>query len=238
MAENKKGDGKIVMVKVGTLVYDFEIYPRQHYGDKLDETRVRNLRYVLRSGTEFNDALDVDKKTNCVVDGFHRGHAMEKERGADALIAVIYRRYKDRAAMLEESGRINNSHGKPMDRQDQIHFALKCEKHGISLAKIAGILSLPEKMLVSFLDQRTALSDDGESIAIKNIVGHMAGETFTEKQEEVHKGLGGSSQVFLVNQLISLLRNGMTNKKNARLMERLGDLESELGKFFRKNKAG
>ena len=59
-----KKDDKIVMVKVGTLVYDFEIYPRQHYGDKLDETRVRNLRYVLRSGTEFNDALDADEKTH------------------------------------------------------------------------------------------------------------------------------------------------------------------------------
>ncbi len=233
-----KKDDKIVMVKVGTLVYDFEIYPRQHYGDKIDNTHVRNLRYVLRSGTEFDDPLLVDKKTNCVVDGFHRGHAMEKERGAQALITVIYKTYKNRAAMLEESGRINNSHGNPMDRQDQVHFALKCEKHGISLAKVAGILSLPEAQLISFLDKRTALSEEGESMAIKNIVGHMAGETFTEKQEEVHKGLGGSSQVFLVNQIISLLKNGMTNTKNARLMERLGDLHSELGRFFRKNKAG
>jgi len=232
-----KRDDKIVMVKVGSLVYDFEIYPRQHYGDKLDETRVRNLRYVLRSGTEFCDALILDKKTGCVVDGFHRGHAMEKERGTEALIAVIYKTYKDRAAMLEESGRINNSHGKPMDRQDQVHFALKCEKHGISLAKIAGILSMPEKQLVSFLDQRTALNEEGESMAIKNIVGHMAGETFTGEQEEVHKGLGGSSQVFLVNQIISLLRNGMTNTANSRLMERLGDLQKELGRFFRKSKA-
>lgn len=233
-----KKDNKIVMVKVGTLVYNFEIYPRQHYGDKLDETRVRNLRYVLRSGTEFLDALIVDKKTKCVVDGFHRGHAMEKERGAEALIAVIYKTYKNRAEMLAESGRINNSHGKPMDRQDQVHFALKCEKHGISLTKIAGILSMPEKQLISFLDQRTALDEDGESMAIKNIVGHMAGETFTEDQEEAHKHLGGSSQVFLVNQIISLLRNGMTNTANVRLMERLGDLQKELGRFFRKNKAG
>ena len=232
-----KGE-KIVMVKVGLLVKDFSIYPRQHYGTRIDDAWVRELRMVIRSGQKFEHPCIAERKTNRLVDGFHRTDAMAKESGPEALIEVIYKTYKNDREALRESGRINSSHGKTMDRQDQIHYALKCEKLGMPSSEISDILAIPEEKLLHFLDRRTALNKGGEMMAIKNVVSNMAGKKFTTAQEEAHEHLGGSSQIFLVNQIISILKHGMTNTANARLMERLGDLQAKLGKFFRKNKAG
>ena len=236
--KKKEAKVKIEWVQVGTLVYDFGIYPRHHYGDKIDENWVRDLRYVLRSGKQFHHPLIVDRKSKRVVDGFHRGHATEKENGPRGLIAVIYKTYKDDLEMLRESGLINKRHGKPMDRQDQIHYALVCQEHGMPASEISDILAMPEKKLLDFLDRRTALNEDGEAVALKRSAENMAGKTLTFQQEEAHQHLSGSSQVFLVNQIISILRTGLTNTANVRLIERLGDLQKELGQFFRKYKAG
>jgi hypothetical protein len=93
---------------------------------------------------------------------------------------------------------------------------------------MAGALNMPVDKLAGLRVSRTATTAGGLSIPLKRTIAHMAGRRLTKAQSQANDGLSGMNQSFYANQLISLIENGLLDKADEKLFERLTRLRELL----------
>lgn len=216
-------DDEMKQVKCSELVIDFDLYPRNN----VDTNNVRGIAAAEEAGCELPPVL-ADQESKRVVDGVHRLRARILRLGPDAEIDVIFKRYKDDAAIFRESMRLNAAHGQRLDSCDRTRCVIIAERLSIPLEAVAGDLHMPLDKLGDLRNTRTATSA-GLSIPLKRTVSqHFAGKALTPRQVEANTKLSGMNQVFYANQLIELLESKMLDLTDEKLVERLTLLRSLL----------
>lgn len=213
-------------VKICDLVEDLEFYPRF----QLSEQHARNLQEAIRAGAEM-PPLVIEKSTKKIVDGWHRKRAYEKEYGPDHQVLVIEKTYKNPGEMILEAASLSAQHGLRLQPCDFARVIHKAKQYGVEdLSVIAKALSVTPVKLESIVSHRFARAEPGSvrAVPIKRTIQHMAGHDMTDGQVEANKKLSGMSQLFYVNQLITLLENDLIDKEDEKLLVGLKHLHELL----------
>ena len=182
------------------LVLNFELYPRV----SVDSRHVSAMVDSLAAGMTL-PPLVVDEKSRQIVDGFHRYYAMKRfvgKKWQDASVDVVLRKYATPQAMFVDAMRLNSGHGRNLTAFDKAHCVLLAERMKIKPSQVASSLAITVERVGELRSERvgilkTAHSATGQSVPLKNIVKHMAGQKpITTEQSDTQKKLGGMDQAF------------------------------------------
>jgi hypothetical protein len=204
-------------VAVGTLVEDFTLYPRH----RVDNSHVADLVRALRAGHDL-PPLVVERRSLRIVDGFHRARAYVSVYGPTAQASVVWRRYATDRELFEEAVAANSSHGRKLDRQDQIRVALLLEKMGATPDRIAVVLHIPEPRVEELKIRHIVVQ--GERQPAKPSASHVYGQTLTVEQASVLQRAPGTGLRQQVRQLLDLLRADLYDVSDTRLCDELHQL--------------
>jgi hypothetical protein len=214
-------------VFIADLVLDYEIYPRQ----TVDATHVSHLCQAIASGTEIPPII-ICKKTNRVIDGFHRIMAIKKLYGEDADVEVVKKQYKNEAHTLLDAIKYNADHGRKLDRCDRIRCVHLAKQMKLSVSAIGEVLHMKREALEALVVDRTAFNTKaGLTIALKPSVSHLRGKKLTHEQIEANKKIGGNQALFYVHQLQLILNTpNFLDEDNEPLVTELRNLGSLIEK--------
>jgi hypothetical protein len=209
-------------LKAIELVLDFDLYPRNN----VDSHNVRGIIDAMEAGITLPPVV-ICKRTKRVADGFHRVRAV-LQRDQEGEVDVVEKVYKTDAEFFLDAMRYNAHHGARLDPCDRTRCTIIAERLSIPLDQVAGALHMPTDKLGELKVARTATSTSGLSVPLKRTIQHMAGHRLTKSQVEANSGLSGMNQQFYANQLISLIENGLLDKEDEKLFERLAKLRELL----------
>ena len=208
-------------VKAIELVMDWNLWPR-HMVQRLDGTNVARMREALRNGFPLPPVI-VNKADNRIIDGFHRTKAHLDVFGDEAEISVDYREYENEGEMYLAAGTLNAHQGLPLSPQDRAHFMSRCRKYKIPPARIAEALHMDVDKMKKFLAERTAKTQDNETIALPyGVAKAYSGKKLTREQERTARSSNAVLPEMYVSMLINHLRNDAvvaSEKTTARLRE-------------------
>jgi len=220
---------KAEKIKVGLLVEDLDVYPRE----SIDSTHVAHIVDAVEAGESLPPVIAC-RQSKRIADGFHRCRAYRRLFGDDYEVAVIWRDYKTDADLFADAMRLNSAHGNNITPHDRTRCILIGERLGIPTDQIAEALRITvdrlENIRVTRIGKRraTAANPGGEEVVLKYPVRHMAGQMLTAAQVDVMPDLGGNQQTFYANQLIKLIDAKLLDTGNEKLMERLQELHERL----------
>jgi hypothetical protein len=231
---------RIRALPLASLVEDPTVYPRH----AVDEQYVGHLAEALRAGASLPPVLAAAGSRR-LVDGWHRVRAYHRVLGASGVIDVELRTYPDEASLLFDAIACNASHGRKLDRIDQVRSVLLGEEAGLADEQIAVALRVTGDRLKR-LRIRVALAPappgaagaTGEpenrtiKIALKRPVLHLAGKALTAEQVRAHETMPGSSFLLVSRQLRDAMKYGLVNETDARLLRGLRELQVELARFL------
>jgi len=216
---------RIRQISIAELVEDLEVYPRHH----VDHQHVRALADAIVAGEELPPIV-ADAKTKVVVDGWHRLRAYRRVLGDEATIPVELIAYPDRAAMIRDAVARNVRHGLRLQVIDQVRAVRLLENAGFDRPAIAGILNRPVEK-IERLTVRVAYADKSKDVVpLKRPVIHLAGQVLTEKQEKVHRILGGTDWPLHIRQLREALDADLVPKE-PQIMAELDGLAAAIERF-------
>jgi hypothetical protein len=214
------------------LIEDMEVYPRH----AVDSAHVASLVRALRAGATLPPIV-ADEKTKIIVDGWHRCRAHNTVSGPTAVVDVELIAYRNQAAMLLDAVQRNSAHGRRFDRIDEARAVVLLERLNVEIVRIAVALNCPqehvEKLSLRLAEAPVESSNTitgTATIALKRPVRHLAGQTLTREQAEVHSSLPGTSFLLIAKQLRGALRERMVDLTDRRLVEELRLLFVELRK--------
>ncbi len=204
-------------IKANELVEDFDLYPRM----EVNSAHVTHIAEAIESGAVLPPIIACAKSKR-VVDGFHRRRANVRLFGDEAEVEVELRTYKTEADILLDALRLNSEHGRNMSTADRMHSLILAEKVGLSDAKVAVVLHVRPERIAEFKKLLIVRVEGTRTRAVLKVpIRHMTGRQLTKEQAEVIPSLGGNHQLFLVNQLVTLIETGMLDAQNETLMARL-----------------
>ena len=202
---------------LAALIEDTAIYPRH----SVDDVHVNTLAMALRAGTALPPVV-VDLPTKRIVDGWHRVRAYRKVLGPQASIDVDLRSYQSDAELLTDAVALNASHGRRLDRVDQVRVIHLLETAGMQQEQIAVVLHVPlarvEHLRVRVAVVESAAGGARETIALKRPVIHLAGTELTSEQRAAHDSMAGTSFLLQAHQLRDALRLEFVNREDGRLL--------------------
>ncbi len=221
----------IKVTPLAALVEDTAIYPRH----SVDEMHVNSLVLALRAGVVLPPIVAEARSTR-IVDGWHRVRAYRKVLGPQASVDVDLRTYKSDGDLLSDAVALNASHGRRLDRVDQVRAIHLLEVAGVQQERIAIVLHIPETR-VEQLRVRIAIAEPlgggvPETIALKRPALHLAGTELSQEQRAVHDSMAGTSFLLQAHQLRDALRLEFVNRADARLIEALRELQQALEVFL------
>ena len=225
------------------MVEDFDFYPRS----VVDSTNVAHIAEAVNAGVELPPII-LERKTNRIVDGFHRRRAYGRMWGDDAVVPVEFRKYETDAEMYADAVRLNASHGRNLTASDRVRVILRAEELQIDPDSIASALNMNVDAVGRLRTERVGRmrvasspkgqngssnqgGGNGDLVPLKMPVRHMAGRTLTKAQVEAMPRLGGNQQTFYVNQLLTLVESNMLDTDNEALVERLAILRDKLNEM-------
>jgi ParB-like chromosome segregation protein Spo0J len=222
-------------VPIAELVEDMTIYPRH----TVDEQYVASLVLALRAGTQLPPIV-ADKKSKRLVDGWHRLRAYRRVVGDTAAVDVDLRTYKSEAAILLDTIALNSTHGRKLDRVDQVRVVMLAERAGITAVQIASVLHIPTERVDTLRVRVATLPEGGNgqavpgtnSVALKRPVAHLAGTMLTAEQAARLRSVPGTSYLLVARQLIDAVRHKLLNPSDAKLRESLIELREVLTTYL------
>ena len=209
-------------------VLDYKIYPRK----VIRPPHVRNIKDAIEAG-EALPPIVVEKKTNRIVDGFHRYEAYVSLFEMDHKIPVIERTYRDDKELFLDTIRLNSTHGLALDRVAKAKCAQKCIQMGLDEEKIADALKMSVDRLKTLLDKRTAFTSNGRTpVMLKGSVPHLRGKKLTKRQEKAIDQVGGYRVGYYISQIMSFISGDLIDKENEKVMGQLEELRMMLNEFL------
>jgi hypothetical protein len=210
-------------VPAASLVEDFAIYPRHD----IDGSHVADLARALRAGVTLPPVV-ADRASKRLTDGWHRRRAAIRVHGPEASIAVQFKDYPDEAAMFGDAVALNSSHGRRLDRQDQIRVTVLAERFGLDTAAIGLLLHIEPASVVQL--RARVVFEEGEDLPVpaKPVAEPFYGEHLTAEQVGAMKSFSGlrlSQQVTQVRQAVAA---GLVDLTDARLCRSLHELAAAI----------
>lgn len=220
----------VIAMRVSDLVEDLTVYPRA----QVDTQHVTHLAAALEAGNTL-PPLIADRKSNRLVDGFHRRRAHLQVFGIDALVDVELRRYKTEAELLTDAVTLNTNHGRNLTKVEQLRNTLRLQDMGVDDRVIAVALhTTPARVQTLRLRVATVIDGDGNEHqeALKRSTLHFAGRTMTADQVKAQATAPGVSYTFLIRQLQEALEFGLINGADGRVIVALTGLEALLVRYL------
>ena len=214
-------------MKIGELVFDFDLYPRSD----IDTHNIAYMSQAEDAGVEFPPVV-IDKKSKRIVDGFHRVKMYRQKYDDNYKIEVIKKTYGSEKEILLDAIRLNASHGKMLSRHDRVRCILQSEKFKLKIDEVASALSMTVEKINQLKTERVGELKVGRtirSIPLKRTIRHMSGKRLTKRQSEVNECISGMDQKFYVNQLVMLVESDLLNRNDEILLQRLRVLWQQLG---------
>jgi len=213
---------RVSNVRLATLVFDFNIYPRH----KVDQYHVKEMCDSLLVGN-MPPPIIVERKTKRVVDGFHRTEAYRKVFGLDGKIPAIVKEWPDEASMMLEAVASNSTHGRALTPQDRVRCIALLEQRGLQPDQMATALCMTPQKITEMKATRIA-QYNMEPVVLKRSAAHLAGQELSSDEMEYNTKAGGLNQTFYVNQVIAMLDKDTVNWENNVLVGALRKLHEVL----------
>jgi hypothetical protein len=207
--------GKLRTVALMSLVEDFHVYPRH----AVSSMHVLDIVRALEAGQDLPPPV-VDAKTLRVVDGFHRVRALRRHLGDDAKVQVDARTYDSDAALFIDAATLNASHGRRLDRHDQVRVIYRARELGADDHLIAVALAVPDER-VTKLEVRIATGPAGESVATKLGATHLGGRTLDDEQVKALREMRGAQISRPIREITRQLEAGIVNLDDPTTREQL-----------------
>lgn len=215
---------ELTPVPIAELVEDMDLYPRH----SVDPSHISTLGQALSAGAQLPPPV-AEKSTKKIVDGWHRVRAYKRIMGPEAVIDVELREYASQQDLMLDAIAMNSTHGRQLDRIDQIRSIILAKRHGATPEAISVVLHITEKK-VRELEHRTAFADGpgsvpgGSEVPLKRPALWKAGATLTPQQVEAHQSMPGTSLLLVARQLRLALFSGLANPADDRLRAELSGL--------------
>ena len=210
---------EVETVPASLLVEDLALYPRH----AVDVGHVADLARALRAGVLLPPVV-ADRASRRLADGFHRRRAAIRVHGASAPVAVAFRDYPDEAAFFADAVALNSSHGRRLDRQDQIRVAVLAERFGLDTAAVGALLHVDAARVLQ-LRPRVVFEEGQElPVAAKPVAESFYGQTLTAEQVQAMRSFSGLRMGQQVAQLQRALEAGLldpTDERACRALHRL-----------------
>lgn len=226
----------IVSLPLAELIEDLSLYPRH----AVDEANVARLVRALEAGFP-PPPIIADKASKRIVDGWHRSRAYRQVLGPTGVADVDLRPYANEKEMFLAAIELNASHGRQLDKMDQVRCVTMAERMGIELKRVAVVLHQPEES-VRKLVVRVAIAPPGtrgtvpgtNKVVLKRPVQHLSEQTLTKEQAQAQVSVPGTSYKLLAKQLTDAVRLNLANRADTALMETLRELRNALIAYFAK----
>ncbi len=226
--------GKVVSLPLAELVEDMALYPRH----EVDEANVAHLTQALKTGDTLPPIV-ADKESKRIVDGWHRSRAFRRVLGADAVVDVELRSYKSTGEMFLDAVALNATHGRRLDRIDEVRITILGEQYGLDATRIAAALHYPEERIKTLRLRVATVEQPGpgtvpgtQQLPLKRSMRHLAGSTLTKEQVAAHSIQAGVSLLLQVRQLHEALANHLVDPNDGRLRDALEALATVLAKYL------
>lgn len=213
-------------MKIGELVFDFDLYPRSD----IDTHNIAYMSQAEDAGVKFPPVI-IDKKSKRIVDGFHRVKMYRQKYDDNYKIEVIEKTYGSEKEIFLDAIRYNASHGKMLSRHDRMRCILQSERMRLKIDDVASALSMTIEKINQLKAERVGELKVGgiiKSVPLKRTIKHMSGKRLNKRQNEVNKKISGMDQKFYVNQLVMLIESGLINQSDEILLQRLHILWQQL----------
>ena len=236
--------GEIKKVRALELIMDWNLWPR-YEARELSQPHIKRMKETLEAGGTLPPII-VDKKSNRIIDGFHRTTAHLKLYGDGAEILADVREYKNETAMVLESAKINCEHGLPLSSQDRVHVIMKLRKMKAPWPVIAEALGMDKEKMRKFFEARIAKTKNGENLPMPAPVSNTLhrkwkkegrddkDQVLTREEEAYTRSAGGVLPVVYARLLSNALRAAacpLTDEERA-VLEELRDLiDGALNKY-------
>jgi len=211
------------------LVEDMAVYPRH----AVDDTHVASLVLALNAGAILPPPV-VEKKSGRIVDGWHRVRAFRRVLGATGVIDVDERVYAREEDLLLDAVGLNASHGRRLDRIDQVRIIGMLESVGLAEDAIATVLQVPPARVIQLRVRVATVKGHEELVPLKRPALHFAGKELTQDQYVAHQRMAGTSFLLQVRQVTDGLKFNLMNRSDERLMNSLMELQAELHQYLAK----
>jgi hypothetical protein len=215
-------------VKVGELVIDYGILPRQ----AVNYTHVDTLKNAALAGESFPPMI-AERSTRRIVDGLHR-HTMYKQLyGAEHEVEVEFRDYADENQLWLAAVAANSAHGLAYTTYDRRRILVEAEKRGISREVISSAIKMPvekaEKKLAGGSAFVKTPAGGKERVPLRTGLKPLAGHTLSRKQEDANKQ-GSMKAEYHAHALVNLLRAGLLSWCSKATKAAVLSLHKELAK--------
>lgn len=206
-------------IPLKTLVIDDTLYPRRG----VDDTHTSDLLRALQSGAVLPPII-ADTNTLRIVDGVHRRAALLKHLGEDGETEVVLRAYPDDKALFLDAVLLNSSHGRKLDRDDQVRIVLRMRELGVADPEIAIRLHVPEPTIQT-LALRVIMTPDGLAPSKRGFE-HLHGSSLTQAQVSAMASVRSGETGRLCLELTRLLEHRLVDLDDQKVVGQLRQLHA------------
>jgi len=224
-------------VKIAELIFNFQLYPRNH----IEDFNVQSIARSLEAGFTIPPII-ADRKTKQIVDGFNRTTAVRKLYGDFAEIDVEWRDYKSEKAMFEDAMLTNTAHGVRLNSHDMARCAIIAKQLHIDNKRLAECLHAKPEWVDKLRKRKVAEGPEGP-MAVKGTLAHLAKaqnnaieagrdpKPFTQKQVKANEESSGMNWWFILDKAISLFEGGIVPIGHEKAIDRVKHI-AELAKAW------
>lgn len=195
----KVGEGS---VRVSTLEFPFELYPR----NKRDEEHVERLAVALKAG-ETLPPIIVEEKSLRVADGWHRSAAHERVYGHDSEIPAEFWTYKSDEFFFIHATRLNTMHGLKLSSHDEVRCLTIAKNFQIGSDKIRRVLAITPERAKELMEN--GWEGRKQATPIPNGLQYLGRRTLSKDQLAVLGKLSGKPPSHHARELLLMLEHDL-----------------------------
>jgi len=223
-------------IPLNQIKFNNAIYPRDHLYYQVA------YRYAsaLRSGVKFPPIVVGRIKENAknyyLVDGWHRLKA--HEMAGKSTIEAEIKEYKTFSEAFYDAVKLNATHGQPLTAYETTKIIKKLRDEGKDWVFIASLLNITIEDAKKMLEKRTVEIEKGEIEVVKKPIVSVKERIATREVVQNVKSLTGVSQEKLLKDLRDILRSGLLdieNRKVVKLLIEVYDLLTPIVRTIRRN---
>lgn len=213
---------KTKTIKISQVKLDNEYYPRLKWSWQTSYDYSKSME----AGIEFPliEVAIIDD-SHYLVDGKHRleAYKMLKE---EFVTVLINEDIKDLKKLFVEAVKRNITHGRPFSVQEKADLCTKLQKFDMTKEEVSKLIGVPITNFNKFVSDRITNTLTGETISLKAVVKHKAGEVVDDNFDQLQQDFSTTSQYSIIIQMIDLLKNDLIDLTNKRTVTKLNELVS------------
>ncbi|MFQ6057153.1 MAG: ParB N-terminal domain-containing protein [Methanosarcinales archaeon] len=217
-------------MKIKDIKFDKEVYPRENYSWQT----AYQYQQAMKSGIKFPPiTVGLYRRKYILIDGMHRLVAYKwlKEK----YISAEIKKGLSKKDMFILAVKLNSVNARPFSVYERALIITRLEKYKISPKVISKLVAVPINDLQRFKADRITYSTAGEKVVLKSAVKHLSKKEIENPAVlENLQDTYSSTQLKLLNELISLIKNNLIDKNNPKIISKLIELEKHLKSFLKK----